>query len=67
MRIEGLLRRLFRPAPAPEPEVRDALESDLMRSFPSQVPPRRRWLIGVGIGPKLVIDGTAVSTGMSPD
>ena len=24
-------------------------------------------LIGVGVGPKLVIDGTAVSTGMSPD
>ena len=24
-------------------------------------------LIGVGVGPKLVIDGVAVSTGMSPD
>lgn len=50
MRIEGLLRRLFRPAPAPEPQARDALEADLMRSFPGQMRPRRRWLIGVGIG-----------------
>ena len=24
-------------------------------------------LVGVGVEPKLVIDGTAVSTGMSPD
>ena len=28
---------------------------------------RRPELIGVGVGPKLVIDGVAVSTGMSPD
>ena len=50
MRIEGLLRRLFRRAPAPQASVRDALEADLMRSFPTQVRPRRRWVIGVGIG-----------------
>jgi len=50
MRIEGLLRRLFRSAPAPQPQARDALEADLMRSFPTRVPPRRRWLIGIGLG-----------------
>lgn len=50
MRIEGLLRRLFRSAPAPESTIRDALEADLMRSFPTQARPRRRWLIGVGLG-----------------
>jgi len=52
---------------APFPAMQDFMSE--MKALPgvSGYLAARPELIGVGIGPKLVIDGTAVSTGMSPD